>query len=54
MQFRHQSISPKKKQKTGYQGDFSNVQINKEIAKRLNDVITTQIKGLIEVSKTKK
>lgn len=40
-------------EKTGYQGDFSNVQINKKIAKRLNDVITTQIKGLIEVSKTK-
>ena len=41
-------------EKTGYQGDFNDVQINKEIAKRLNDVITTQLNGLIEISRTSK
>ena len=39
-------------EKTGYQGAFPSSELNKAIAKELNETILAQMKGLMELSKT--
>ena len=39
-------------EKAGYKGPYPSTEINKAIAKKLNETIHDQIKGLMELSKT--
>lgn len=39
-------------EKTGYKGPYPSAEINKTIAAKLNEVIRTQQKALMEISKT--
>ena len=39
-------------EKTGYKGPYPSTEINKAIANKLNEVIRTQQKALMELSKT--
>ena len=39
-------------EKTGYAGPYPSAEINKVIAKKLNEVISNQLKGLMQLSKT--
>ena len=41
-------------EKTGYKGPYPSVEINKAIAEKLNELIRSQQKGLVELSKTAK
>ena len=39
-------------EKTGYHGPYPSTEINKAIVQKLNEVISNQLKGLMELSKT--
>ena len=39
-------------EKTGYKGPYPSTEINKAISQKLNEVISNQLKGLMELSKT--
>ena len=39
-------------EKTGYAGPYPSTEINKAISQKLNEVISNQLKGLMELSKT--
>ena len=39
-------------EKTGYAGPYPSTEINKAITQKLNEVISNQLKGLMELSKT--